>query len=131
MEVVADQGVSVVLSSHLVADLERICDYLIVLVKGRVQVAGEIGALLASHRRLSGPRRDPDSLPADQEIIEESRLERQSTLLVRTDGPILDPRWTVTPVTLDDLVLAYMRQARSAKPRDVEPARREGLAVVR
>jgi ABC-2 type transport system ATP-binding protein len=112
MEVVAVHGVTVVLSSHLVADLERVCDHLVVLVAGRVALAGEVDELLASHHRLTGPRRDTASLPADQSIIEESHAEKQTTLLVRTDAPVLDPAWTVTPVTLDDLVLAYMRQAR-------------------
>ena len=60
METVVDQGVSVVLSSHLVADLERVCDYLVVLVASRVQVAGPVDELLASHRRLIGARRDPE-----------------------------------------------------------------------
>ena len=59
MEAVAEHGLSVVLSSHLVSDLERVCDHLIVLVASRVRVAGEVSELLASHRRLSGPRRDP------------------------------------------------------------------------
>ncbi len=126
MEVVAEQGVSVVLSSHLVADLERTCDYLVVLVASRVQLSGEIGGLLASHHRLSGPRRDPGSLPATQEVIEESHTERQTTLLVRTDDAILDPTWTVKPVTLEDLVLAYMGRAR-----DTQPTRRSGLKVLR
>jgi ABC-2 type transport system ATP-binding protein len=108
MEVVAADGVSVVLSSHLVADLERVCDYLIVLVGSRVQVAGEISALLASHRRISGPRRDPATLPASMQVIEQSHTGRQSTFLVRCDGPVLDPAWTVMPVSLDDLVIAYM-----------------------
>jgi ABC-2 type transport system ATP-binding protein len=72
MEAVAEHGVSVVLSSHLIADLERVCDYLIVLIASRVRVAGEVTDLLAEHRRLSGPRRDPGSLPASQEIIQES-----------------------------------------------------------
>src|SRR6202022_2684408 len=63
MEVVAKQDVSVVLSSHLVADLERICDYLVVLVASHVQLAGEVTTLLATHHRLSGPRRDPATLP--------------------------------------------------------------------
>ena len=72
--------------------------------------------LLASHHRLSGPRRDPSSLPASQQVIEESHTDKQTTLLVRTDEPILDPAWTVKPVTLDDLVLAYMGQARDAEP---------------
>ena len=111
MEVVADEGTSVVLSSHLVSDLERVCDYLVVLVGSRVQVAGDIESLLASHHRLTGPRRDPRNLPGDQDVIEASHTERQSTLLVRTDDPILDPNWTVEDVSLEDLVLAYMGRA--------------------
>jgi ABC-2 type transport system ATP-binding protein len=111
MEAVADDGVSVVLSSHLVADLERVCDYLIVLARSQVQIAGDVEELLASHHRLTGPRRDPARLPADQEIIEASHTDRQSTLLVRTSGPILDPAWTVEQIGLEDLVLAYMRRA--------------------
>jgi ABC-2 type transport system ATP-binding protein len=126
MEVVAEHGTSVVLSSHLIADLERVCDYLIVLVASRVQLAGDVSELLASHHRLSGPRRDPGSLPSGQEVIEASHTDVQSTLLIRSDGPVLDPAWTVRPVTMDDLVLAYMSRARSA-----EPARRPGLEVVR
>jgi ABC-2 type transport system ATP-binding protein len=125
MEVVAQHGVSVVLSSHLVADLERVCDYLVVLVESRVRVAGEVSDLLASHHRLSGPRRDPGTLPASQEVIEESHTDKQSTLLVRTDEPILDPAWGVTPVTLEDLVLAYMSQAQGA-----DAVRRSTLGVV-
>ena len=116
MAVVAEHGVSVVLSSHLVADLERVCDFLVVLVASRVQVAGEIEALLASHHRLSGPRRDPARLPKNQQVIEASHTDRQSTLLVRTEGPIHDPAWTVERVSLEDLVLAYMGRADATEP---------------
>jgi ABC-2 type transport system ATP-binding protein len=111
MEAVAEHELSVVLSSHLVSDLERVCDYLIVLVASRVQVTGDIDTLLETHHRLTGPRRDPDRLPADQHVIAASHTDRQSTLLVRTDGPILDPAWTVGRLGLEDLVLAYMGQA--------------------
>ena len=114
METVAEHGVSVVLSSHLVADLERVCDYLIVLVDSRVQVAGPVDELLASHHRLVGARRDPSTLPGNQEVIEASQTERQSTFLIRTDAPILDPAWTVEEIGLEDLVLAYMGQAAAA-----------------
>jgi ABC-2 type transport system ATP-binding protein len=120
MEAVAEHGTSVVLSSHLVADLERVCDYLVVLVASRVRIAGEVTALLASHRRLSGPRRDPGALPASQEVIEESHTDKQSTLLVRTGEPIHDPAWTVTPVSMEDLVLAYMSRARGDRTRRLE-----------
>jgi ABC-2 type transport system ATP-binding protein len=110
METVAEQQVSVVLSSHLIADIERVCDYLIVLTGSRVRIAGETEELLASHHRLSGSRRDPRTLPASWDVIEESHVGRQSTLLVRTSEPVLDPAWTVRPVSLEDLVLAYMSQ---------------------
>ncbi len=123
MEGVAEHGTSVVLSSHLVTDLERVCDYLIVLVASRVRVAGEVSELLASHCRLSGPRRGPGTLPAGQDLIEESHTDRQSTLLVRTGDPVLDPAWTVTPVSMEELVLAYMNPANDI------PARRPRLGV--
>jgi ABC-2 type transport system ATP-binding protein len=125
MEAVAEQRLSVVLSSHLVADLERVCDYLVVLVASKVRVAGEVSDLLSSHYRLSGPRRDPDRLPAAQEVITESHTDKQSSLLVRTDGPVLDPAWAVKPVSMEDLVLAYMSRAG-----DNAPARRQHLGVV-
>jgi ABC-2 type transport system ATP-binding protein len=116
MEAVAEGGVSVVLSSHLVADLERVCDYLIVLAGSRVQLSGEVGPLLASHHRISGPHRDPHTLPAGLQVIEQSHTGRQSTFLVRCAEPVLDPAWTVTPVSLDDLVIAYMGTEREADP---------------
>jgi len=116
MEAVAEHGTSVVLSSHLIADIERVCDYLIVLTGSRIRVAGEVSELLASHHQLSGPRRGPGTLPAGQEVITESHTDRQSTLLIRTSTPILDPAWTVRPVSLEDLVLAYMSRADSAAP---------------
>lgn len=112
MEIVAVDGVSVVLSSHLMADVERVCDYLVVLVAGRVALSGDVEELLASHHRLTGLRRD--HVPTNLLVIEESHVDKQTTLLVRSTGPVLDPSWTVTPVTLDDLALAYMRQARDA-----------------
>lgn len=125
MEIVAEHGVSVVLSSHLVADLERVCDYLVVLVASRVRVAGEVETLLASHHRLVGPRR-PRYPAGRQEVIEESHTDRQSTLIVRTDEPILDPAWTIEDVSMEDLVLAYMRLQT-----DAQPIQQSRLEVVR
>jgi ABC-2 type transport system ATP-binding protein len=112
MEAAAEQELSVVLSSHLIADLERVCDYLVVLVGSRVRVAGPVDYL------LSGPRRDPASLPDGLEVISASHTDVQTTLLVRTSGPVLDPAWTVSQVGLEDLALAYMSQATGRRRRD-------------
>ena len=124
METVVDQGLSVVLSSHLVTDLERVCDYLIVLVGSRVQLAGDVDQLLAAHHLLTGPRRDPARLPEDQQVISASHTDRQTTLTVRSEGPIRDPAWTVSNIGLEDLVLAYLS-------RTANPGRRPALEVQR
>lgn len=113
METVAEHHVSIVLSSHLVSDIERVCDYLIVLSASRVQVAGEVEELLASHHRLIGPRRDSSAFGEGHRVIDERHTDRQSTYFVHTDGPILDASWTIEAVSLEDLVLAYMGQESS------------------
>jgi ABC-2 type transport system ATP-binding protein len=118
MAFIADHGASVILSSHLVSDLERVCDYLIVLVASRVRIAGEVDDLLATHHRVTGARRDLADLPAAAEVIEESHTDRQSTLIVRSTTPIDDPAWAVEQLTLEDLVLAYMAQAATRADRN-------------
>ncbi|BCJ34628.1 ABC transporter ATP-binding protein [Actinocatenispora thailandica] len=124
MAAVAEHGLSVLLSSHLISDLERACDHLVVLVDSRLRLSGAIDTLLATHHLLTGPRRDPATLPADQEVVTASHTDRQSTLLVRTASPIHDPAWSVARLGLEDLVLAYLRG-----PAD-EPRRRK-LEVLR
>jgi ABC-2 type transport system ATP-binding protein len=94
------------------------------LVASQIRVTGEVSDLLAAHRRLSGPRRDPATLPANQDVIEESHTDKQTSLLVRTSEPVRDPAWAVTPVSLEDLVLAYMNPANDI------PAPRPQLGVV-
>jgi len=107
MESVADDGVSVVLSSHLVTDLERVCDHLVVLRNGRVAVDGEIASLLRSYRLVSGPRHT-GSLNGVGQVIDRTDTDRQTIALVRTDGPVLDPAWEVGNVDLEEIVLGYL-----------------------
>jgi ABC-2 type transport system ATP-binding protein len=108
MELVAEHQPTVVLSSHLLSDVERVCDYLVVLAHGQVRLEGSVDDLLATHKVLTGPRRDARSLPSSQTPIRVSHTDRQSTMLVRTSEPVLDPRWIVSDIGLEDLVLAYM-----------------------
>ncbi len=118
MEATAEHEVSVLISSHLVADLERVCDYLIVLTESRVQLTGDVDDLLASHRLLTGPRCDMAALPAEWHVISASHTDRQSTLLISTADPVGDPTWTVDQVSMEDLVLAYMSKAASTPGRN-------------
>lgn len=105
---VAESETTVLLSSHLLADLERICDYLIVLHAARVQLAGPVDDLVEAHRQLIGPRHGDSPIPGVAAVIRASHTARQSTLLVRTDGQAVDPEWAVHDVTLEDLILAYL-----------------------
>ena len=111
MSTVAGHDVSIVLSSHLVSDIERVCDFLIVLVDSRVRVAGEIEDLLAVHHRLVGTRSSDDVAPVNQTVIAASVTDRQRLLVVRSDGPVVEPGWVIESINLEDLVLAYMGQA--------------------
>ena len=117
METVAADGLTVVFSSHVVAELATICDYLVLLATGRVQLAGDTDELLAGHKLLVGQHRDPPTAGPHQ-IVAASHTERQTTLLVRTSGPVHDPTWAVHDVGLEQLVLAYMRNPQAtARPR--------------
>jgi ABC-2 type transport system ATP-binding protein len=105
---VADEGTTVLLSSHLLGDLERVCDHLIVLNAGRVQVLGGVEELVADHRLLVGAA---DLAPHGLTVVQERRTDRQASLLVRGYDPTvthIDPQWTVHDVSLEDLVLAYL-----------------------
>jgi ABC-2 type transport system ATP-binding protein len=123
MSYVAEHGVGVILSSHLISDLERVCDYLVVLVASRVRVAGEVEDLLASHLRVTGARRDPGDLPAGSVVLDESHTDRQSTLIVRSTARFDDPSLTVEQLTLEDMVLTYLAQAAPAQRLALEKTR--------
>ena len=108
MEASADQGLTVLLSSHIIGDLRATCDYLVVLTRGRTQLAGDMDAIVDTHLRLVGPASQVDAIAHTQEIIQVEGSDRQASILVRTRGPVLDPRWESYPVDLDQIVLAYM-----------------------
>jgi len=110
----ADDGVSVVLSSHALAELERVADYLILLSQGRVQVAGQVDGLLASHRMMTGPAAEAATY-AERPVVHLRRGEAQAHLLVRaTAGDPVPPGWETHPVGLEELALAYLREPGAA-----------------
>jgi ABC-2 type transport system ATP-binding protein len=124
----ADDGVSVLLSSHVLAELERVADYLILLSHGRVQMAGELDGLLASHRMLTGPTAEADRY-AGRPVVHVRRGQAQTHLLVRAtaDDPV-PPGWEAHPVDLEELAMAYLREPGAAalpgpgRSRNTEPS---------
>jgi ABC-2 type transport system ATP-binding protein len=103
-------GLTIVLSSHLIADIERVCDHLVLLAASRVQLCGDTETLLAQHRILTGPRKDTTAIARTHAIVQEDTTARQTTLLIRLSGPLIDPAWAVEEPSLEEIVLGYMSQ---------------------
>lgn len=113
MAAVAEDSLTVLLSSHIIAELEQVCDYLILLAGGQIQVAGEIDDLLTAHRLLTGPSdRLVDTSP---NVVQVTRGDRHSTAIVRTDGSPVLTGWESHPIGLEELVLAYLHQAAATR----------------
>jgi ABC-2 type transport system ATP-binding protein len=112
----AEHELSIIMSSHLIGDLEHVCDYLVVLVGSRVLLDGPVDELLACHHLVTGRRRDTTSLPKGVQVITQSHTERQSTFVVRSTAPIIDATLAADPVDLEQLVLAYMGGAARTIP---------------
>jgi ABC-2 type transport system ATP-binding protein len=110
------------LSSHLVADIERVCDHLILLASSRVQLCGDIEGLLNEHRVPVGPRTDTTAIERDHTVVQTGRTARQTTMLVRLNGPVADPQGEAEDVSLEELVLAYMGADAAAEITELTPA---------
>jgi ABC-2 type transport system ATP-binding protein len=112
MAAVAEDGISVLFSSHVVSELERVADFLVLLADGRVQVAGDVEDLLAEHRLYTGPAEQADRLAAELPVVRERRAQAQAHLLVRAAAthPAPPPGWEAHHVGLEELVLAYLRK---------------------
>jgi ABC-2 type transport system ATP-binding protein len=108
MEAVAETGLTVLLSSHIVADLERVCDHLVILSGGRTQLAGPIEEILATHRLLIGPRSEADDVARVHDVVRQRHTERQTTLLVRANGHLYDASWELHELDLEEIVLGYL-----------------------
>jgi ABC-2 type transport system ATP-binding protein len=108
MEAVAETGMTVVLSSHLIADLERVCDHLVILAGGRTQLFGPIDEIVGAHRLLTGPRSEAAEVARLHDVVRQSDTERQTTLLVRANGHVYDAQWELHELDLEEIVLAYL-----------------------
>jgi ABC-2 type transport system ATP-binding protein len=116
MDGVSETTSTVVIASHVVADIERVCDHIVLLSEGRVRLEGNVEELLGSHLLLTGARRPLGTIRGVDEIVRERHSGRQSTLLVRTRGPVVDQSWSVDGIALEELLLAYMGPAKLPHP---------------
>ncbi|MGC9543716.1 ABC transporter ATP-binding protein [Streptomyces sp. UG1] len=101
----AEHGTTVVMSSHVVAELDGACDHLLLLGAGRVRLSGPLDDLLAAHKLVKGRA---DAALDPHTVIESRTTGRQLTALVRPEGP-LGEEWQVTAPTLEEFVLAHLR----------------------
>ncbi|MEU8616236.1 ABC transporter ATP-binding protein [Streptomyces sp. NPDC048623] len=100
----AERGTTIVMSSHILTELEGACDHLLLLAGGRIRLAGEVDELLTAHALLTGPVADL----APHTVVDSRTTGRQLTALIRRDGPVDGP-WEVTSPSLEDLLLAHLR----------------------
>ena len=134
MDAVAESGMTVLLSSHIIGDLERVCDYLIILSASRVQLMGDIQEIARTHKRLVGPRQDETAIASIHSVIEASHTGRQTTLLVRVNGHVFDSSWDVQDVSLEDIVLAYLslgQQATESAQSPLSTREQQGMEVLK
>jgi ABC-2 type transport system ATP-binding protein len=131
MAAAAGTGLTVIIASHVVSELERFCDWLIVLTGGRVQLAGPADDLIDAHRLLTVPRATTDAeLPGLP--VHRTDSDRHSTVLVRTEpgAPAAHerPGWQADPVGFEQLVLAYLQRPSKKAPKkdDAQAAARPG-----
>ncbi|WP_329529671.1 ABC transporter ATP-binding protein [Streptomyces sp. NBC_01462] len=106
----AERGTTVLMSTHVLAELENVCDYLVVVSGGGVRLAGDVDELMSVHTLVTGAKEGDGMPPAlGQHTLVESRTSgRQFTALIRPEGPVTGP-WDINPPTMEELLLAYLR----------------------
>ncbi|WP_030546943.1 ABC transporter ATP-binding protein [Streptomyces albus] len=107
----AEHGTTVLMSSHMLGELETVCDYLLVISSGGLRLAGDVDELRSAHSFVTGVTEGGEGVPAGlarHTVVESRSSGRQFTALVRPDGP-LGGRWETATPNLEELVLAYLR----------------------
>ncbi|MFI6103872.1 ABC transporter ATP-binding protein [Streptomyces sp. NPDC051310] len=101
----AERGTTVVMSSHILGELEGACDYLFLLDGGRIRLGGGIDDILGAHTLVTGPVADL----SPHTVIEARTTGRQLTALIRREGPVETPSWRTMEPTLEELLLGHLR----------------------
>jgi ABC-2 type transport system ATP-binding protein len=125
MAACADTGLTVIIASHVISELERLCDWLLLLTAGRLQLAGPVDDLIAAHQMLTVPRPTADAeVPGT--IISRSDSDRHSTVLITADlgqlAQAVRPGWQTDAVSFEQLLIAYLQRPATGAPPSAEPA---------
>ncbi|WP_392896723.1 ABC transporter ATP-binding protein [Streptomyces sp. LN699] len=133
MSEAATHGTTVLMSSHMLGELENMCDYLLVLADGQVRMAGEADELLPMHTLVTGLVAEGGALPAaldDHTVVEVRTSGRQFTALLLRQGP-LSPDWQQSHPGMEEVLLAYLRspQAPALVSPTAAPGHREDFAA--
>jgi ABC-2 type transport system ATP-binding protein len=108
LDTTKEAGMTVLLSSHMVGELERVCDYLVILNAARVQFAGDLESFAQGHRLLVGRRADAAEIARVGSVVRSRHTDRQTSLIVKLNGHDYDPQWEVREPDFEEIVLAYM-----------------------
>lgn len=124
METRTEEDVTIFISSHIITDLEPICDYLVILSSSKILLANDSERLLSTHKRLIVPEQDA-ALLQEHVVLQRSQTGRQLSVLLQLRSPLLkQPSWQEVKMTLEDLVLAYLEQ-RPLTPEQTTPEQLE------
>ncbi|MEU0678009.1 ABC transporter ATP-binding protein [Streptomyces sp. NPDC006172] len=106
----AERGTTVLMSTHVLAELENVCDYLVVVSGGGVRLAGDVDELMSVHTLVTGAKEGDGMPPAlgHHTLVESRTSGRQFTALIRPEGPVTGP-WDMNAPNMEELLLAYLR----------------------
>lgn len=110
MAEVAERGTTVLMSSHMLGELEDMCDHLVVVSEGSTRMAGDTDVLVPAHSLVTGLTVG-GGLPPElsRHTVIESRVRgRQFQALVRPEGPLTGD-WQISEPSLEEVLLAHLR----------------------
>ncbi|MFF7160779.1 ABC transporter ATP-binding protein [Streptomyces sp. NPDC008086] len=115
----AERGTSIVLSSHVLPELEQTCDWVLLLRDGHTELSEDVDTLRQSHTMLTGHSDHADALAARHTVVQRRSAGRQTTALIRQHGP-LHGDWHVEQPRLEDILIGYLQTGGPERPVSAE-----------
>jgi ABC-2 type transport system ATP-binding protein len=107
----AERGTTVVISSHVLSELEPVCDHLIMIDAGRIRLAADTEELIGCHTVVTAVRGDGGEMPRELKLhsVIDARIGGRSITALIRPGALLPDDWIAAVPTLEEVVLGYMR----------------------